>query len=362
MNANEKLSPFHIAILVFMSQAGIVVFSLPSTLATHFGTNGWLFLLVCLVISTFNIYLIGLAYRLGKGQNVFQILESTISKVLLYPAYIGVSAIWIIFGCMIGKKYVLLFQMIAFPTTNPMVLKIGVDLLAYLLLIKGIYNISKAATIFFWMIIWMFPLLLLFIPEFQSVRLTPFIFKGGHDMLKGGFDIYTAFLGYELSILFFPYMEQRKKSIWGMYAGNAFLTLNYVCLSFTCFGFFSLLQLKNLLYPLIDLLAFIRFPFIERLENLLYGFFLFMILLTLVMYLWAAQEALVRITRKARSKGYVAIILLITYCTAYIPKTTDQVNVWITNLSYVVTFIGFALPIVVIIVLLFQRKGEKSHA
>ncbi|MCL6604622.1 MAG: spore germination protein [Paenibacillus sp.] len=362
MNGNEKLSPFHITVLVFMSQIGIVVFTLPRTLADYFGTNGWIFLFICLVISTFNIYLISVVYRLGKGRSVFVILERSISKVVLYPMYTGMALVWIIFGCLIGKKYVLLFQIIAFPTTNPMGIKVLIDVLAYLLLIKGIYNISKATTIFFWLTLWMYPLLFAFLPDFDWIRLTPFIFKGGHDMVKGGIEVFAAFLGYELSIYFFPYMDQTKKPIKAIYLGNALLTFLYLCFCLICFGLFSLNQLKKLLFPLLDLQALLRFPFIERLENLLFGFFLFLVLITLVMYFWAAQEAILRITLKAKSHLFVFIMITAAYGVAYIPKTIDQVNVWITYLGYAVTGIGFGIPLLAILVLLIQGKGEESHA
>ena len=147
-----------------------------------------------------------------------------------------------------------------------------------------------------------------------------------------------------------------------IYAGNAFLTLIYFSLAIVCFGFFSLGQLKKLLFPLIDLLALIHFPFVERLENLLFGFFLFLILITVVMYLWAGLEAVTRITPKAKSPLFIFITVLVTFCIAIIPKTIDQVNAWITNLGYVVTGIGFGLPIILIIVLLIQGKGRESHA
>ena len=358
----EKISPFHLAMLVFMSQIGIGIFTLPRELADHYGTNGWLFLFVCLAISTFNIYLISLVFRLGRGRSLFEIFEKSISKVVLYPGYVVIASIWAVFGCVIAKKYILLFQMIAFPTTNPMGLKLAIDILAYFLLVKGIYNISKSATLFFWIAIWMWPLLLLFFPEFEWLRLTPFLLKGGHDMLKGGIDIYTSYMGYELSILLFPYIDQRKKPMLAIYSGNAFLTVIYVSLSLLCFGIFSFGQLKNLLFPLLDIQAMIHFPFIERLENLLYGFYLFLILITLVMYLWSAQEAVFRITRKAKSKVYIIIAFGLTYGISSIPKTLDQVNVWITYLGYAVTAIGFGLPIVAIFVLLLQRKGGELHA
>ncbi|MEI2400675.1 MULTISPECIES: GerAB/ArcD/ProY family transporter [Paenibacillus] len=358
----EKLRPFHIAVLMHMTQSGIVIFTLPRNLADYFGTNGWLFLVPCIVVSTFNIYLISLVFRLGQGRSVFEIMEQTIPRPVLYPFYGGLAAVWLVFGCMIGKKYVLIFQMLSFPTTNPMVFKLAVDILAFLMITKGIYSISKAATLFFWLSAWMYLLMLWFFPAFRWERLTPFILKGGHNQFKGAMEIYSAFLGYELSILLFPYVNKNKKAMAGVYAGNLYLAVLYISLAIICFGFFSLGQLKKLLYPLLDLLAYIQFPFIERLENLLYGLFLFPVLVTVVMYWWAAQESVRRMLPRIKLSVLSFLLIAISYSISFIPKTLDAVGVWITNLGYAVTGIAFGFPVLLLLLLLIQRKGGEVRA
>ncbi|MGV2806297.1 GerAB/ArcD/ProY family transporter, partial [Clostridium perfringens] len=146
-------------------------------------------LLVCL-----NIYMMYWVYRLGKGQSIFVILEKSIPKFILTPFYLAISTVWALIGCLVAKEYVLIFQMFAFPTTNPMVFKIAIDVLAFILLTKGLYNISKASTVFFWSTIWMSLLLLYYVGEFRIERLTPYIFKDSYSMTEGLFQIYLAYL------------------------------------------------------------------------------------------------------------------------------------------------------------------------
>jgi hypothetical protein len=51
----EKLYPVHIAILVYMIQTGVVVFSLPRIMAEAFGYNGWLMVPVFTLIAALNL-------------------------------------------------------------------------------------------------------------------------------------------------------------------------------------------------------------------------------------------------------------------------------------------------------------------
>ena len=71
----EKLNQFHIILFTYMAQSGVVMFRLPRIVAENFGTNGWISILVCFVISSFNILLIHFVYKHGQGQSVFQLLE-----------------------------------------------------------------------------------------------------------------------------------------------------------------------------------------------------------------------------------------------------------------------------------------------
>ncbi|MNH43834.1 hypothetical protein D3C79_1058350 [compost metagenome] len=79
------------------------------------------------------------------------------------------------------------------------------------------------------------------------------------------------------------------------------------------------------------------------------------------MYWWAAQITVQRIVPKLNVKILLLILIVIAYGISFIPKTLDQVNIWITNLGYAVAGIAFGLPMLLIMVLLFQRKGGATH-
>src|SRR5262245_53578464 len=125
----EKLSGFHAGVLIYMIQSGVVIFSLSQMEAQYFGTNGWIFTLIMAVLVSVNIGLIYLVYRLGKGKSVFEIMEKSIPRPLLFPFYFALSALWAVIGSMVINEYVLIFQMMAFPATNPNLFKLFVDIL-----------------------------------------------------------------------------------------------------------------------------------------------------------------------------------------------------------------------------------------
>ncbi|WP_139999871.1 GerAB/ArcD/ProY family transporter [Paenibacillus paridis] len=356
----EKLSKFHTAILIYMTQSGIVVFSIPQMEAKYFGTNGWLILLPIFLLCSFNIFLISSVYRLGKGRSIFDILETSIPKALLIPLYCGLSALWTMIGCLVAKQYMLIFQMLAFPTTNPMIFKAVFDVLALLLLTKGIYNIGKASTIFFGLVIWLSFLLIYFFSDFEWVRITPFVLKGGHDSLNGFLQIYSAFLGYELSLLLFPYVNKNTRLPLAIQSGLMITTINYAAVSLISFGFFGYAMLAETFLPVIDLLAYIELPFVERLENLFYTFVLFSTIITFVMYVWAANESLQRVIPKVPVKWSAVFLIVAAFIVAFIPDVMSQVQSWLHFLTYIEIAVSFGLPLLLIVIILLSST-RKAH-
>ncbi|GIP00532.1 germination protein GerHB [Paenibacillus lautus] len=356
----EKLSQFHTAILIYMIQTGVYVFSITQIEAQYFGTNGWLIVIPIAILICLNIYMMYGVYRLGNGQSIFEILEKSIPKFILSPFYLAISMVWALIGCLVGKQYVLIFQMFAFPTTDPMVFKIAIDVLAFMLLTKGLYNISKASTVFFWCTIWMNLLMLYYLGEFRFERLTPYLFKDSYNMTQGLFHIYLAFMGYELCLLLFPYTDKKTKLFRAVIYGHLVRTISYVILGFVSFGVIGSDMLKVMLFPLLDLLAYIKLPFIERIENLFYGFFLFTTLITLVLYFWAAGESTQRVFPKIKLNVHYFFIILAALLISYIPTVLNRIREWILFLGYIQIGFAYIMPLILIILLLWQRRKKAA--
>ncbi|MEC0244435.1 GerAB/ArcD/ProY family transporter [Paenibacillus chitinolyticus] len=356
--SREKLYTHHAGFLVFNTQMGVVFFTLPRIAATYFGTNGWTSVLLVGVIATFNIYLISLVNKYGKGVSFFEIVEKAIPKWVLAPLYLFMTAVFSMVGCLVVKQYVLIYQLLIFPSTPDIVLKLVVDLLVLLLLLKGIYTISKANIIFCLLLLLLVPIFIAFTTEFDSVRLTTSFFKDGESISKGFVKMYSAFMGYEISLFFIPYASKSVKWMRGVYIGNFVVTFVYTTVTFICYGFFSYIQLKHQSFPLLDLLAFLKFPFMERIQNFLYSVFLISVIVTAAMYFWSGKETLKRLFPRIKGTYLIVAIMLATFFISYIPQTLIVVEEWFGYLSVMMIFLAFFLPVFALVVLLFRKRRQ----
>jgi spore germination protein (amino acid permease) len=342
-----------------MTQTGVVILSLPRMLAENFGYNGWLALIGLSCIAALNIFIISLVYRFGNGKSIFNILETSLPKFLLYPLYTFLSCVWAVTGCLVAKNYISIFEMVSLSTTNVMLLKALVDVLVYLLVIKGIYNISKALTSFYWVTAWMYLILMFYVNDFEWARMTPFLFKGETHFVEGGMSVFTSFIGYELCFLLFPYVGKSKKFMRAVQWGNVLTTVTYVLICFICFGFYSFDQLNKMVYPMLDLLSYIKLPFIERIDNLLFAFFMFTTVATITMYIWASKEAVKQMLPKVNEKRIVFIAIVLVYFVAWIPDTLPEIGEWLQYLGYTETVVAFGLPIMLLVILLANKRARQ---
>lgn len=354
--ATEKLSSTHIALMISNTQAGVVVFTLPRLLSTHFGTNGWLAIIPMFLLASLNIYLISLVNRLGKGTSVFEILKTSIPNWILYPLYLGIGFVFAVIGSLVVKQYSLIYQMLIFPTTSDMIMKLVIDILVFILLTKGIYVISKANIIFVAILCLQMPMFYFTLEEFDWARLTPFFFKETENMAEGWINLYGAFMGYELSILLIPFANPKMKWMRAVQIGNLITAILYISIAVSSFGFFGYTMLKNQSFPYLDQIGYIKLPFVERLQNFLYSFFVLSIIQTAVMFLWSSCVTLKQVTTKLNFKFIGFIIIVTIYMLAFIPKSLIAVEQWFKYVTYTEIIIAFGLPILTIIVLLMQKR------
>ncbi|MDQ1911074.1 GerAB/ArcD/ProY family transporter [Paenibacillus sp. GD4] len=354
---NEKLHNYHLFTLMYMIQSGITLLSLPRLLAETYGTNGWVMLILPSAVSALVIYMIALIYKHGKGLSLFELMERRLSKYLLYPIYTFFVIVWSMIGILISKEYVLLVQLYNFPTVPEDYLLIVMMLVVCFMLSKKIHNMAKATVIFFLLSVWMIFLSLYVIPHFSFARLTPYFMQLGSFDFSGQLSVLGAFLGFEIFLFLFPYVDRQAKFAQSLQYGNLFTTGIYMIVSFTNFGFFCFEQLKIDYYPVISMLQYIRAPFVERLETLLIGVFFLKMLVTVCMYYWIALETFGRLTPRVSYLWRIIIVLFASYLVSTMIDGEQATKHWLQQLFTLESAAACLVPcILLLLIVLFRRN------
>lgn len=355
----EKLSPFQTAILVYLTQSGVTLFSLPRLVAEAFGTNGWIGLIIISFIVNINMILIWLVYKMSKGKSMFEII-AIFPKWITFSFCVFIAVVWMLLGIMVILKFSMIIKVLFYQNVSLIYLLSMSYILTYLLLKKDIYQIAKATVVLFYFTVWTVFLLAFHLPEFSFIRLTPFIFKGDTDMLKGGLSIFTALLGYELSILYVHKID--RKPLRSLLVGNSITSVIYLGVTFVSYGFFSFEQLLREMYPVVTLLGYISFPVLERVENFTFSVFGLKVLMTIVMYLWGTKELIQYQFKRIKTNFIVMGILIIGFSVSFVPKVIKDVDQWLTYITYAATAIAILLPIFLLLTILTSKILNRKAA
>lgn len=357
---NEKLHPFHIAILIHLTQVGVALFGLPRLCAKHFGTNGWVAIVAAGLLVTANIALMHAAVRMGRGRSLPEMLGLFLPKPLAGALQLGLAGLYALAACLTSKQYVLMYELQSFPATRPYVFRAGIDVLLFCLVAIGIYNLGKAATLIFFTT---FPpsfLYLSLVHDAHLVRFTPFFLKGGEDAVNGGFEVYSAFLGFELCLFLIPYVRRDTRWFGAVYAGHALSWTVYLGLTLLAFGFFSFGQLQDSLYPLLEMADHLSLPVIERVDTLLFTFFFLVVALTATHYFWMATELVHDVFPKVGKRVAAFALIAGTYFVSSVPNELDRVLGWLEGLAKAAIFTAFALPLLLMGGMLLARRRRAA--
>ncbi len=358
---NEKIHYTQLAVIIYMIQSGIILFALPRLVAEAFGTNGWLGIFGLSAIVLVNIYLIILVYKKGDGRSIFSILAQNLPKLLLYPLYLYLIISLGVIGILVAKNYTLLIQLTMFADVNPNMLLFYFTIVAVFFVSKGIYNMGKITIVFFFFTIWTVFLLFIVVPEFSFTRLTPFLFQDALDPLKSGMEAYTAFLGFELVLFMIPYIQKDGSFGKAIIVGHMFTTIIYVAVCLIGMGFFSLEQVRNILYPTQVILKHMETPLIERIENLVFGVFLLKIMVTVVFYHWAALEVTKQLFPKTKELKLTVGLFLGTFLLALIPTIQREVNELFSLVVTPYALFVFVFPMFLLVLLWVEGKRARRE-
>ncbi|MDP4550663.1 GerAB/ArcD/ProY family transporter [Alkalihalobacillus macyae] len=349
---SEKIAPFHLAILIYMIQSGVTLYKLPRMLAVNFGTNGWLMIVIVSFIVLVNLLLISFVIRFRIGENVFEIMEGLIPAKVMAPFYLLLAITWSLLAVLVSKDFISINQVLSLQNTNSSMLIVILMILTFYLGVKDIYTISKATNIFFLLTIWMSLLMIYHVPYTSFLRLTPFIFKEGKNAAEGIIQVYTAFLGFELVLFLFPYIDQSKpKWFRSVYFGHMITTAVYTLTCFVSYLYFSLDQLKITSYPVLNLIAYVEIELIERIESFVFTLFLMKILVTVVLYIWASCLLLERVIPKLSRKQSVAFLIISGLLLSLKINVMADVENWLLILGFVAVGFAVGLPIILLIVI-----------
>lgn len=207
-------------------------------------------------------------------------------------------------------------------------------------------------------------MLLVPLPEFAFLNLKP---VGGEGILKILQAVPTNavyFLGFEVMLVFFPFIINRKKVLKLTSISLALVTALYAADVIFVVGVLGIERTLNLVWPLINYIRIGTLPIVQRVDNILLFAWTAQIITTVVVHYFSATFTLATLTRRRYHDIWSLLCLPLVYAAAILPPDIAAVFALID----IIGAAGFAIClgitalmlIVAIIRGLDERKEEKA--
>lgn len=330
--------------------------SLPNGLSSLGYSQWWFPVLLGLIANLTLIPMIWISSKY-KDNNLFQI------HVILLGGFLGkaINFLIVMYGIFlmasVVESYLEMIQIVALPyitTTMPLILFM---IVATLIAKGGIKSVARFCILTFFLTGPLIYFLRWGMLSGDITHLLPLFNFTAPDVLEATKVGYKSFVGYELVLFFFPHIIHQQKVFKHASIGIWISVFFYISVSIVSVMHFSLWQLENLLYPVLNLFKYVELTFIERVDTLGITYWVFLILSSVSAYLWVLKEGIDSF-RKKTHPAHLYIMAALIVALVYIPITHPVEKVIYDNIFY----FSYSLILWPILLCLLQliKSGRKG--
>lgn len=358
VDKDKKVSHFMLFFLVSSVQVGVGILSFQTVIVKDAGYDAWISIIATGLGVNLVIFLLYRMLLLSNGDLI------TIHKEL-FGKWLGsfINLFFIIYysllGLTVARSFIEVIQTWIFPELSTWSFNLALLPLIYYIVIGGFRTVVGIC--FFGAVLPAY-LLVVFIFPLQFAdwgNLLPIFDHSIVELLKSAKSMTLSYLGFSTILIYFPYIEQQKKSEKWAHFGAFATTIIYLYIALISFAFFNINQIKEMIWPTLALWKIIELPFVERFEYIGLSSWLIVVIPNICLFLWSACRIAER-TFKFKKEIWIYTILIIYFLGSFFLNSHEQ----ITSFSEIISTTGFYLVFVylplLVVLYYFVKKMRKK--
>ena len=359
MKTSNTITSAQLFFIIFQTQVGVGVLSLPASLYAGSGTDGWITLIITGVTIQVIIYILYLLSNRFPSSTIYEFAPKIVGK---YGGFI-LSTLYILFAVFTAVIVLELFE-----TTIKTWILFRTPMLAILLLlaITGTYlavgKIKVMGRFYQFVSILIVPLVIMAAYTLKDADLR-YILPIGHNgigtIFKATQQGIVSMVGFEMVLFVYPYVQDKgKTALKSLTLANIAVTSLYTFLTFATFVFFSPKQLEMIPDPLVYMLKGVSFVVVDRVDLLFLSIWIVSVMTSYVSYLYIAGKGIQHLTKRKRTTGSIIIAALISLILSMFTHdryTVDMIAGYHEKASY---FFAVGIPILLWLISLIFKKKE----
>lgn len=350
-----QVSPYNVFFLVHSLQIGVGILGYQTYIAKDAGYDAWISIIIAGLGVHILIYLIYKMMSGEKAEDLYSIHTNTFGKVLGSILCLFFIVYFFGFSLVVFRTYIEVVQVWMFQDLKVWVFAPIILLLMFYTIAGGFRTI--AGICFFGVVLPIYLIFMLGYPLKYSYfgNLLPVLSHSPQEILLSAKAMTLNLLGFELLLMYLPFIKNVEKSQKWAHLGALFSTLIYLIIAIVTFAYFSEGYLEKTMWPSLSMFKIVSMPFVERFEYIAIATWMLIILPNVCLALWAATRLSKQIF-KIKQKHILILFLIILYIISiYLQERTA-----ISKMNDIMSNIGFYLLVAYIPFLFVISKLKKK--
>ncbi len=340
MNGKQpfQLSLSQFILVIYKTQIGIGVLTLPHDVFMVSGTDGWIAIIVSWILVNVISFLIIKTMEKYPDKNLFEVLP------IYFGKWLGkfIILLWILYALYVASVVfyysIFLTHVWILPNTNHIFLVILFVIPVYMITKRGLPMISRYAQFTFLATLWMIPVMMSTFKQGLWLNLLPVIREGWEPIIQSLPLTIVPYLGFELAFILYPKLKNKKNAFKGTFIANTLSLGVYLTVTILSYIRFSEEEIAQVVWPTLNLLKLIRYPFLERLEIFFISFYLIILFMTIIPFFYMSLKGFNQLFQRSVNKLFLYLILglWVIGFSIQIPTYTEiiQLRQWWSDLGY----------------------------
>lgn len=355
----QRIRAFQLFFVVLGIQTGVGIFSAPRYIFAQAHQDSWLSIIIASLYMLIVIWVMFLILNQYENADIFGI------QVDIFGKWVGkfLGTIYILFFVAellsVLLTYTEVVQVFLFPTLPSFMMGLMLLILTVYSVLGGIRVVVGVVFLFVLMSPWVFGLLYDPITRMEIAHFLPMFEASMTDLLKGARTTAYTFLGIEILFILYPFVENKKQAKRPFYLGASVSALIILITTIISIGYYSPNDFELMDWPVLSLFKSVAFSFMERFDYFVIVEWMMVVVPTMILLMWAITYGTKRLYAiPQKTTLYVVAILLLLICTFM--KANYQIQKVTDFVAKIGFWIVFVYPIVLLPIVLFKKKGQKS--
>jgi len=361
---NNFLTNRQISFMMYCIIVGYGIINLPKNAAAAADTGGWVSIVLATIIFLFITYLITYLQYIHEGKTLYEYSTELVGKFITYVFIIVCIVYFFLFLSMLVRLYCETIKATILPKTPVLYLSLLFYIVVFYALLKGLNVIARMCEIYGTLSIINFIFInSIIFTQGQTINLRPFFATSDIMMyLKGIPRMILPLLGMEV-LFFLPISKTKNNHIFKY----TILTVGFIGLLYifviesttSVVGVDSIVIHKATVFSIIRGVDVPYLEFLRRLDGVYIGVWTMNAICASSLWAYGTTTFINKILKKAQYKHLAFIVVLLSFVTSQIPRTTERVESILDYDSYFGVLVFFVIPIILLIITKVKKHVKK---